>query len=71
MLQMHGSTNQLGETAWRLAENPEIGTTREELLPGIRSFPVGNYILFYQAIDDGIELIRALSAYRDLESLFQ
>lgn len=63
--------DQLGETAWRLAENPEIGTTREELLPGIRSFPVGNYILFYQTIDDGIELIRILSAYRDLESLFQ
>ena len=63
--------DQLGETAWRLAENPEIGTTREELLPGIRSFPVGNYILFYQAIDDGIDLIRVLSAYRNLESLFQ
>ena len=63
--------DQLGETALRLAENPEIGRMREELLPGIRSFPVGNYILFYQAIDDGIELIRVLSAYRDLESLFQ
>lgn len=61
---------QLGDTAWRLAENPGMGRLRPELLPNIRSFPVGDYILFYQEVENGIELVRVLSAYRDLEQLF-
>lgn len=60
---------QLGDTAWRLAENPGMGRLRPELLPNIRSFPVGDYILFYQEVENGIELVRVLSAYRDLEQL--
>ncbi len=60
---------QLGDAAWRLAENPGMGRLRPELLPNIRSFPVGDYILFYQEFENGIELIRVLSACRDLERL--
>ncbi len=60
----------LGDAAWRLAANPGMGRLRPELLPDIRSFPVGDYILFYSAITDGIDLIRVLSAYRDLDALF-
>ncbi|WP_456378915.1 type II toxin-antitoxin system RelE/ParE family toxin [Thiolapillus sp.] len=59
----------LGDAAWRLAENPGMGRLRPELLQNIRSFPVGDYILFYQEFENGIELIRVLSACRDLEHL--
>jgi len=62
---------QLGATAWHLAENPEMGRSRPELLPGIRSFPSGNYILFYRMTEEGIELIRVLHASRDLDRLFK
>lgn len=39
---------------------------RTPLLPGIRSFAVGSYVLFYRQRNDGIELVRALSGYRDI-----
>jgi toxin ParE1/3/4 len=53
-----------------LARHPEMGRLRPELAPELRSFPVGNYVIFYQATRDGIEVIRVLSAARDIPSLF-
>jgi toxin ParE1/3/4 len=61
--------DQLVETAEKLADTPGMGRGRDELLPGMRSFSVGRYILFYQAIEDGIDLVRVLSGYRDLDGL--
>ena len=55
----------------RLAEFPLIGRSREELVPKLRSFPVGNYVIFYQPISDGVEIVRVLHGSRDIESLFE
>ena len=38
--------------------------------PSLRGLPLASYIIFYRIIDDGIEIIRVVSGYRDLESLF-
>ena len=53
-----------------LCDFPEIGTRRDELAPTLRSFPVGRYIIFYRVADPGIEVVRILSAYRDLGQFF-
>jgi toxin ParE1/3/4 len=53
-----------------LARRPGIGRAREELAEGLRSFPVGRYIIFYRAISKGIEIVRILHGARDLETLF-
>ena len=53
-----------------LAESPEMGRRRNELSPGLRSFPVGRYVIFYRSTEEGIEVARVLSAYRDLGSFF-
>jgi toxin ParE1/3/4 len=53
-----------------LASAPEIGRLREELAPGLRSFPVGSYVVFYQPIKDGVEIVRVLHGSRDIPSLF-
>ncbi|MEQ9234846.1 MAG: type II toxin-antitoxin system RelE/ParE family toxin [Coleofasciculus chthonoplastes F3-SA18-01] len=53
-----------------LASFPNMGRRRDELLPSLRSFPVGDYLIFYQPIEDGIEILRVVSGYRDLEALF-
>lgn len=53
-----------------LARTPELGQSREELAPSLRSFPIGNYTIFYRPLETGIELIRVLSSYRDIPSLF-
>lgn len=53
-----------------IAESPMIGRVRHDLAPALRSFAVGNYILFYRPISDGIELARVLHGARDLRRLF-
>ena len=52
-----------------LATMPEMGRLRPELIPEIRSWAVGDYVLFYQAVNDGIVVVRVLHGTRDLPSL--
>lgn len=49
------------------AEFPQSGSPRPELGAGVRSFVVGNYIIFYRPIPGGIRLLRVLNAARDLK----
>jgi len=55
----------------RLAAMPELGRRREELTPGLRSFPVGRYVIFYRPIENGVEIARVLHGARDLPPLFE
>jgi toxin ParE1/3/4 len=54
-----------------LALNPGIGRRREELLPGLQSFPIGNYVVFYREIKGGIDVLRVLHGSRDIEEIFK
>jgi toxin ParE1/3/4 len=54
----------------RIAQMPSMGRRREELAPGLRSFPVRNYSLFYQITEDGIDVVRVIHGSRDIEALF-
>lgn len=49
---------------------PKIGKERHELFIGLRSFPEGNYIIFYQETAAGIEIVRVLHGSRDLDRIF-
>ena len=53
-----------------LAAQPKIGRSRDELAPGMRSFPVGRYVIFYVPLDDGIDVVRVLHGARDIEEIF-
>ncbi len=53
-----------------LAESPLTGHKREDLSPGLRSCAVGNYIIFYRPITNGIEVIRVLHGARDIPEIF-
>ena len=53
-----------------LAQSPHIGRSRNELLPGVLSFPFGRYIIFYLIISGGIEIVRVLHASRDIDEQF-
>jgi len=59
--------DRIEKTLETLLGNPLARRARPELADGLRSFPVGNYILFYHPTADGIELIRTLSGYRDIQ----
>ncbi len=52
-----------------LAAQPGIGRTRDELGESLRSFPVGNYVIFYRAMQGGVEVVRVLSGFRDIPNV--
>jgi len=53
-----------------LATAPMMGKSEEEFSAGLRSFPVGSYLIFYRPIEDGIELARLLHGSRDITAEF-
>lgn len=62
----------IDETLHFLAQNPGAGPKREELAPGLRSFPVSryhHYLILYRPLDAGIQVIRVLHGARDLPPL--
>jgi toxin ParE1/3/4 len=54
-----------------LSQFPGLGQPREELAKSLRSFPIGDYLLFYRPLKDGIQLIRVLHGRRDLRRQFR
>jgi toxin ParE1/3/4 len=54
-----------------LSDFPHVGRRRPELRPRLRSFPVGNYIIFYRPLREGMELIRVLHGARDVRRQFR
>lgn len=54
-----------------LANFSNMGRRRDELAPALRSFPDNEYLIFYRPIENGIEIVRVVSGYRDLDTLFE
>jgi toxin ParE1/3/4 len=63
--------DKLYETMQVLSRQPGSGRHREEIAPGIQSFPFGRYIIFYRAVTSGIEIVRVLHGARDIENIFE
>jgi toxin ParE1/3/4 len=53
-----------------LADFPSMGHNCEELVEKLRSFPVRDYILFYQPLANGIVLVRVIHGARDIDAQF-
>ncbi len=63
--------DRIQEKCWVLAEFPQMGTSRDEIRQDLRSQPVGNYLIFYFPLEDGIGVVRVLhGSSRDIENLF-
>lgn len=61
--------DRIQERCLSLADFPQMGASRNELKTGLRSQPVGNYLIFYFPLEDGIDIVRVLHGSRDIESL--
>jgi toxin ParE1/3/4 len=57
------------ESCELLAASPKMGRDRSDLRANARSFPVDHYIVFYQTVPGGIEVIPGLHGARDIRSL--
>ena len=58
------------EIADRLVDS-NIGRARDEdLRPGLRSFPVGEYVIIYRIHDEDVLILRVLHGRRNIATLF-
>ena len=53
-----------------LAQFPQAGRERNDMLLYLRTFPAGKYIIFYQLADYGIEVLRVRHSAQDNRDLF-
>jgi toxin ParE1/3/4 len=67
----HHFLDALDETCELLSEHPLIGRLRPALGENLRSFPVGNFLVFYTPASDGIDVVRVVYGGRDLPGIFQ
>lgn len=63
-------TDELYESCRTLVRMPEMGRTRDELLPGLRSLAHRGYIIFYRIGCQNLEIIRVLNGCMDIDSMF-
>lgn len=54
----------------RLAKSPGSGHRRDDLCPGMRVFPVGNYVVFYHPSTGGIDITGIVHARRNWTEMF-
>lgn len=53
-----------------LATQPLMGRPRHELSLELRSHPFGRYVIFYEPLPDGIDVVRVLHSARDIDAVF-
>jgi toxin ParE1/3/4 len=53
-----------------LVKFPNLGRSYAEIEPSLRGVPLDGHIILYCVIEDGVEIVRVVSGYRNLESLF-
>jgi toxin ParE1/3/4 len=54
------------EAAESLSTRPNRQRLRNELGPGLRGLSVGNYIIFYRVLGDGVSIVRILHGSRNM-----
>ena len=55
------------DVAETLSHQPLAGRARPELATDLRSFPIGEYLLFYVPVVDGVEVVRVLNGHRQID----
>jgi toxin ParE1/3/4 len=54
-----------------IAQFPGAGRRRDELSSGLRSYPVGDYLIFYRQVPRGIQILRIVHGMRNLRRMFR
>jgi toxin ParE1/3/4 len=58
--------------ALRLAQFPNRGTPRDDLIPGLRTVPYRRRVtIAYQVLEDCVEVLRLIQAGQDWDALFE
>jgi toxin ParE1/3/4 len=60
------------ERFYLLARHPHIGRQRDaDLRPGLRSFPVGEYVIIYRVEKKDVLILHVFRGSRDIEALLR
>ena len=62
--------DELDEKMALWATQPMMGRARDELAPGIRSLAFGRYVVFFEPLADGIDVVRVMHGARDIDNTF-
>ena len=54
----------------KIAQFPNLGRQRNEILPALRSFPIDQYLILYIPANQDVDILRVVSGSRDLTALF-
>lgn len=55
----------------QLTQFPQMGRSRDEIFPGVRSLLYEKYLIFYTVTDDVVEINRVANGRQDLNQLFK
>ncbi len=55
----------------KLLQFPNMGKSYQDIEPSLRGILLDNYIILYRLIDNGFEIVRVVSGYRNLEYFFE
>ncbi len=69
--QMDDYSDRLEQAFVTIGSNPDIGRRRDALRPGLRSFPVGQHVLFYRVDGRDVTVVRIPHAKQDVEREFR
>lgn len=54
-----------------IGQYPSAGRERNEVEAGVRSMPMGGYVVFYQQTKTSVVIVRVVHGARDIGSLFE
>ena len=60
--------SKLDDSFHRLADQPHLGSARDDILKGYRFYHVGRHMIFYRQTSTNIEIIRILHDRMDVET---
>jgi toxin ParE1/3/4 len=61
--------NAITDRFYLLASWPRIGRARDDLRPGLRCFPAGEYVIIYRVEDEDVVVLHVFHGRQDIDSL--
>jgi toxin ParE1/3/4 len=61
----------LTDRFYLVSANPYIRRNRDDLRPGLRSFPVGQYVIVYRIEDEEVVILHVFHGSRDVQAFFR
>jgi toxin ParE1/3/4 len=62
-----GVIDAITERFYLLSQHPRMGRSRDDLRPGLRSFPVGQYVIIYTIEDEDVEILHVFHGRQDIQ----